>query len=268
MSKNIQQVYTDNPITTNQSTDLMYFGRSPYGTNDDCAMTFQNFAAQFGGGGSGYFNFTQLVTPGVSSFTPNIAATKMVVEIIGGGGGGWAKLETDATQAFVSSAGGAGGYLRFMATDFTPEYEFGVLIGEGGTAASDDNTTPPGTGNPTRFGSTDLTGYLEGSGGYPGQASGLITAATDTVLLPTGTIGGINLVGTPPYTFTLMQYYSPPVISMGWIAGSTDPMFNAPEVPTIIFYGVGGLQRGGGVNTNFQLASPGLSGAINIYEFG
>lgn len=48
MSKNILQVYTDNPITTNQSTDLMYFGRSPYGTGDDTAMLFSDFAAQFG----------------------------------------------------------------------------------------------------------------------------------------------------------------------------------------------------------------------------
>ena len=48
MSKNIFQVYTTNPITTNQSTDLMYFGRSPYGIGDDAGMTFGDFAAQFG----------------------------------------------------------------------------------------------------------------------------------------------------------------------------------------------------------------------------
>lgn len=48
MSKNILQVYTDNPIVTNQSTDLMYFGRSPYGLGDDTAMRFVDFAAQFG----------------------------------------------------------------------------------------------------------------------------------------------------------------------------------------------------------------------------
>lgn len=48
MSKNIFQVYQDNPIVTNQSTDLMYFGRSPYGIGDDAAMQFSDFAAQFG----------------------------------------------------------------------------------------------------------------------------------------------------------------------------------------------------------------------------
>lgn len=48
MSKNIFQVYTANPITTNNAADLMYFGRSPYGLGDDTAMLFSNFAAQFG----------------------------------------------------------------------------------------------------------------------------------------------------------------------------------------------------------------------------
>jgi hypothetical protein len=48
MSKNIEQVYVANPITSNASTDLMYFGQSPYGTGNDAAMTYANFSAQFG----------------------------------------------------------------------------------------------------------------------------------------------------------------------------------------------------------------------------
>ena len=48
MSQNIYQIYTTNPITSNASTDLMYFGQSPYGATDDAAMTYANFAAQFG----------------------------------------------------------------------------------------------------------------------------------------------------------------------------------------------------------------------------
>lgn len=53
MSKNIDQVFIANPITANLSTDLMYFGRSPYAPNDDAAMTYANFAAQFSSGGGG-----------------------------------------------------------------------------------------------------------------------------------------------------------------------------------------------------------------------
>ncbi len=48
MSRNIYQVYQDNPITSNNATDLMYFGRSPYGLTDDTAMQFSDFASQFG----------------------------------------------------------------------------------------------------------------------------------------------------------------------------------------------------------------------------
>lgn len=48
MAKNIYQVYQTNPIASNQSTDLMYFGRSPYGLGDDTAMLFSDFAIQFG----------------------------------------------------------------------------------------------------------------------------------------------------------------------------------------------------------------------------
>jgi hypothetical protein len=47
MSKNIDQVFISNPITTNASTDLMYFGQSPYGAGNDAAMTYSNFSAQF-----------------------------------------------------------------------------------------------------------------------------------------------------------------------------------------------------------------------------
>jgi hypothetical protein len=48
MSKNINQVFMTNPITSNASTDLMYFGQSPYGATNDAAMTYANFALQFG----------------------------------------------------------------------------------------------------------------------------------------------------------------------------------------------------------------------------
>lgn len=48
MSKNIDQVFIANPITSNISTDLMYFGQSPYGASNDAAMLYSNFAAQFG----------------------------------------------------------------------------------------------------------------------------------------------------------------------------------------------------------------------------
>ena len=47
MSQNIEQVFVANPITSNASTDLMYFGQSPYTAGDDAAMTYANFSLQF-----------------------------------------------------------------------------------------------------------------------------------------------------------------------------------------------------------------------------
>jgi hypothetical protein len=47
MSKNIKQVFDANPITSNASTDLIYIGQSPYGINNDAAITYANFSAQF-----------------------------------------------------------------------------------------------------------------------------------------------------------------------------------------------------------------------------
>lgn len=49
MSKNIQQIYVDNPITVNDANDLMYFGQSPYGAGDDAAMKFSDFNTQLSG---------------------------------------------------------------------------------------------------------------------------------------------------------------------------------------------------------------------------
>jgi len=73
MSKNIDQVFISNPITSNLGTDLMYFGQSPYAAGNDAAMTYTNFSAQFvlstaivngAHGGTGVNNGTSTFTIG------------------------------------------------------------------------------------------------------------------------------------------------------------------------------------------------------------
>ena len=49
MSKNIDQIYTTNPITTNAPDDLLYVGQSPYGTGDDAAIKYSDFESQLSG---------------------------------------------------------------------------------------------------------------------------------------------------------------------------------------------------------------------------
>ena len=41
MSRNINQIYTDNPLTSLNTSDLLYVGQSPYGVLNDAAVTFQ-----------------------------------------------------------------------------------------------------------------------------------------------------------------------------------------------------------------------------------
>ena len=83
MSKNIDQVFIANPITSNAGTDLMYFGQSPYGAGNDAAMTFTNFSNQFvlstavvngAHGGTGVNNGTSTMTIG-GNFTMTGAFT-------------------------------------------------------------------------------------------------------------------------------------------------------------------------------------------------
>lgn len=56
MSKTLDQIYIANPITSNASTDLMYFAQSPYTAGHDAGMTYANFSAQFSPAGSGTVN--------------------------------------------------------------------------------------------------------------------------------------------------------------------------------------------------------------------
>jgi len=52
MSQTLQQIFVENPIITNTSTDLIYFSQSPYTAGNDAAMTYANFEAQFAPAGS------------------------------------------------------------------------------------------------------------------------------------------------------------------------------------------------------------------------
>lgn len=103
MSKNIDQIYIANPITSNASTDLMYFGQSPYAAGDDAAMTYANFAIQFAPP-QGLIPTAASSTPiaaavnhmyyitnaGTVTITlPATAAAGSVISIVGNGAGGW-----------------------------------------------------------------------------------------------------------------------------------------------------------------------------------
>ena len=72
MSKNIDQVFVANPITTNASTDLMYFGQSPYSPGDDAAMLYSDFVAQLPTGVSAAQVQQNAFNSGVDSGTADV----------------------------------------------------------------------------------------------------------------------------------------------------------------------------------------------------
>lgn len=48
MSKTLNQIYTDNPASSMQNTDLLYLSRSPYSTGTDYGITYSNFQNSIG----------------------------------------------------------------------------------------------------------------------------------------------------------------------------------------------------------------------------
>lgn len=132
MSKNIQQVYTDNPITTNAGTDLMYFGQSPYVAGDDAAMLFSDFVAQIAAGSANqiaYFASTGNKVTGLATANNGV-------------------LITDNT-----------GSPSFLANSVTPGY---VLTANAGAPPSwQANYGPVGPGTLNHMLRSDGTGWVE-----------------------------------------------------------------------------------------------------------
>lgn len=72
MSKTLDQIYIANPITSNASTDLMYFVQSPYTPGLDAGMTYGNFySQQWGNLGTNANALISTNTNGAINITPN-----------------------------------------------------------------------------------------------------------------------------------------------------------------------------------------------------
>ncbi len=180
MSQNIQQIFVGNPITSNAATDLMYFGQSPYGPTNDAAMTYANFAAQFG--------------------TPYTAA---------------ALTKTDDTNVTLT-LGGTPATALLQAASLTLGWT-GTLSGtRGGTGVNNGASTITVGGNFAMSGAFTFTGTLTGNTAVTFPTTG--TLAT-TAQIPTGaaltktddTNVTLTLGGSP--TTALVNAAS---ITLGW----------------------------------------------------
>lgn len=134
MSKNLDQIYTGNPITSNASTDLMYFMQSPYNAGTDAGMTYANFAAQF-------------APPSALSWT-TVSGTSQAASVNNGyvaNNAGAVTVTLPATAAvgaLVAVEGlGAGGWVLTANTGQT------IKIGSGTTSSSGSLTSAASSDN-------------------------------------------------------------------------------------------------------------------------
>lgn len=180
MSKNINQVYMTNPITSNASTDLMYFGQSPYGAGNDAAMTYANFAAQFG--------------------TPYTAA---------------ALTATPDTNVTIT-LGGTPATALLQATSITLGWTGTLSPSRGGTGVNNGTSTFTIGGNFSMVGAFTFAGTLTGNTAVTFPTSGIL--ATTSQLPTPAALTEVNdtnvtltLGGTP--ATALLQAVS---LTMGW----------------------------------------------------
>jgi hypothetical protein len=145
MSKNIDQVYMTNPITSNASTDLMYFGQSPYGAGNDAAMTYANFSAQFGtpytAAALTANNDTNVtITLGGTPATALLQATSITIGWTGvlGVGRGGLDINTIPSNGQIPIGNGT----NYTAATLTPGTGVSIANGVGSVTISSNGATP------------------------------------------------------------------------------------------------------------------------------
>ena len=203
MAENIHQVYVNNPITSNASTDLMYFGQSPYGVTDDAAMTYANFAAQFvlsnaiingAHGGTGVNNGASTITiggnvafTGAHTFAGTLTADTAVTFPTSG------TLAT--TTGTVTNATNAANVATTQVTANASYYPLMVVSSTNGNQACDlvtGFTYNPNTGSLT---TTTFVGALTGN--VTGNVSGSSGSCTGNAATASAVaVGGITGLGT------------------------------------------------------------------------
>jgi len=104
---------------------------------------------------------------GTPNFTVPAGVTQIEVELWGAGSGSWASV-----SGCTGGGGSGGGYAKKRITDLTPGTVIPITIGQGG-AAGVSNTSAPGSGGNSQF----------GSGGT------IYCSATGGTLNPIGTVG-------------------------------------------------------------------------------
>jgi hypothetical protein len=235
MSKNIDQVFTANPITSNASTDLMYFGQSPYGAGDDAAMTFANFAAQFGAP----YTAAALTAANDTNVTLTLGGTPATALLhassITAGWTGQLSLTRGGTNSNLTASAGSVAYSTASAIALTAAGSSGQLLASAGSG------TPVWTTN--TFPSTDSKGdilYASAANTISGLAIGntgnILTVASGlpawtTATYPATTTINQLLYSSSANTVAGLSTLNNGVLTTGatgipaWLANSATPGF-------------------------------------------
>ncbi|TAM50237.1 MAG: hypothetical protein EPN57_20675 [Paraburkholderia sp.] len=138
--------------------------------------TASQHSMQLGQATGRLLNVQHFVAPGSTTYTPAVGTTRIIVEVVGGGGLGASTVSTSGTQIAVGGGGGAGGYAKsYLTSGFSGVT---ITIGAGGTTGSPNGGT-------SSFGS-----LLSATGGAGG------TSANTAQVPPFASIGTLGGVGS------------------------------------------------------------------------
>lgn len=143
--------------------------------------------------GGSLLNVQYLTTAGSGVYTPTSGTNKIIVELVGGGGGGEPVGPITSVQLAMGQSGGSGGYARKTFTGISGTYTY--TIGAGGCYYG---CSVPNGGNTSFTGPGSVTVTA-----YGGSAANTGSGGTSLIILngaPGGSIstnGDINVAGNP-----------------------------------------------------------------------
>lgn len=244
MSKNINQIFMANPITSNTGTDLMYFGQSPYGAGNDAAMTYTNFSAQFGAPYTAAaltrVNDTNVtLTLGGTPGTALLQATSLTLGWTGtlsGTRGGTGVNNGASTITLGGSLTTSGAF----ASTFTMTNTTSVTFPTSGTLATTSQLPTPAaltSGNDTNvtltLGGTPATALLQAASitaGWTGTLSGTRGGTGVNNGASTITLGGsLTTSGAFASTFTMTNTTSVTFPTSGTLATTAQAILNVNQ---------------------------------------
>lgn len=200
------------------------------------------------------------------TYTATIGTKKVIVEMVGGGGGSAGSRAADTGNISVGGAGGAGSYAKGQ---FTQNFN-GVQVVVGSKGAGGTTTGPYATiGGTSSFGS--LLSAAGGSSGQPAGPTNSFPFSTVAAVVSSGATGA-NIVGTPGQAASASIVVSASVVvespggSSQFGAGGFITAFNSKGVNGSGYGAGGGPSKVNGGNAAVA-GGDGSQGLVIVWEY-